>query len=65
MKHFTIPVDEGVNQILDKLVELKIDKNTIVWFLSDNGAAKKMVVEVKTLVAKKAPCMRVGTESQP
>ncbi|MDD7984855.1 sulfatase-like hydrolase/transferase [Lentisphaera marina] len=39
MKHFTMPVDEGVNQILDKLVELDIDKNTIVWFLSDNGAA--------------------------
>ena len=33
--------DEGVNQILDKLVELNIDKNTIVWFLSDNGAAKE------------------------
>ena len=34
-----MPVDEGVNRILDKLVELKIDKKTIVWFLSDNGAA--------------------------
>ncbi|WDE99256.1 sulfatase-like hydrolase/transferase [Lentisphaera profundi] len=40
IRHFTLPVDEGVNRILDKLIELKIEKNTIVWFLSDNGAAK-------------------------
>ena len=40
IKHFISPVDEGVGQILDKLVELKLDKNTIVWFFSDNGAAK-------------------------
>ncbi len=30
-------VDDGVGKLLDKLKELKIDKNTIVFFLSDNG----------------------------
>lgn len=30
-------VDDGVGQLLDKLEELKIDDNTIVFFLSDNG----------------------------
>jgi arylsulfatase A-like enzyme len=30
-------VDDGVGGILDLLEELKLDKNTIVFFLSDNG----------------------------
>ncbi|NLR93865.1 sulfatase-like hydrolase/transferase [Flammeovirga agarivorans] len=30
-------VDEGVGQILDKLEELAIDENTIIFLLSDNG----------------------------
>ncbi|WP_445747683.1 sulfatase-like hydrolase/transferase [Polaribacter sp.] len=30
-------VDDGVGKLLDKLKELNIDKNTIVFFLSDNG----------------------------
>ncbi|PIX11267.1 MAG: N-acetylgalactosamine 6-sulfate sulfatase, partial [Flavobacteriaceae bacterium CG_4_8_14_3_um_filter_31_8] len=30
-------VDDGVGLLLDKLKELNIDKNTIVFFLSDNG----------------------------
>jgi arylsulfatase A-like enzyme len=30
-------VDDGVGNILDKLKELDIEKNTIVFFLSDNG----------------------------
>lgn len=32
-------MDKGVGEILDKLVELNIDKNTFVFFLSDNGPA--------------------------
>lgn len=30
-------VDDGVGQVLDKLKELKLEENTIVVFLSDNG----------------------------
>lgn len=30
-------VDDGVGALLDKLEELKIDENTLVFFLSDNG----------------------------
>lgn len=30
-------VDDGVGRLLDKLEELKIDDNTLVFFLSDNG----------------------------
>ncbi len=30
-------VDDGVGQVLDKLKELKLEENTIIVFLSDNG----------------------------
>jgi arylsulfatase A-like enzyme len=30
-------VDDGVGKLLDKLESLKLDKNTLVFFLSDNG----------------------------
>ncbi|WP_432710831.1 arylsulfatase [Pedobacter sp.] len=31
-------VDQGIGQLLDKLKELKKDKNTLIIFISDNGA---------------------------
>lgn len=34
-------VDDGVGQVLDKLKELKLEENTIVFFLSDNGGPEK------------------------
>ncbi|MGL1886788.1 MAG: sulfatase-like hydrolase/transferase [Reichenbachiella sp.] len=34
-------VDDGVGNLLDKLEELKIEENTIVFFLSDNGGPEK------------------------
>lgn len=34
-------VDDGVGELLDKLEELNISKNTIVFFLSDNGGPYK------------------------
>lgn len=34
-------VDDGVGALLDKLEALDIDKNTIVFFLSDNGGPEK------------------------
>ena len=35
-------VDDGVGRILDKLAELKIEENTIVIFLSDNGGPEEV-----------------------
>ncbi len=35
----TLPIDEGVGQIRRKLVELGIEKDTLVMFFSDNGAS--------------------------
>lgn len=37
MRHFILPVDEGVGKIRAKLDELGIADNTIIWFISDNG----------------------------
>ena len=41
IRHFILPVDEGVGQIRKKLDELEITKNTMIWFISDNGGTKK------------------------
>lgn len=35
----TLPIDEGVGQIRDKLISLGLDRKTLVLFFSDNGAA--------------------------
>lgn len=35
----TLPIDEGVGQIREKLVILGLDRRTLVLFFSDNGAA--------------------------
>ncbi len=35
----TLPIDEGVGRIREKLVSLGLDHNTLVLFFSDNGAA--------------------------
>lgn len=40
IRHFILPVDEGVGLIRSKLEELGIAENTIIWFFSDNGAAR-------------------------
>ncbi len=41
IRHFILPVDEGVGLIRQKLDELEIADNTIIWFMSDNGGTKK------------------------
>ena len=41
IRHFILPVDEGLGRIRAKLDELNIADNTMIWFLSDNGAAKE------------------------
>jgi arylsulfatase A-like enzyme len=35
----TLPIDEGVGQIREKLISLGLDRKTLVLFFSDNGAA--------------------------
>jgi arylsulfatase A-like enzyme len=37
IRHFILPLDEGVGQIRAKLEELGIADNTMIWFISDNG----------------------------
>ena len=37
VREMTLAMDDGVGQIVAKLRELKLDKNTLVIFLSDNG----------------------------
>ena len=34
-------VDDGVGRLLDKIESLNLDKNTLVYFLSDNGGPEK------------------------
>lgn len=34
-------VDDGVGRLLDRLKELKMDQNTIIFFLSDNGGPEE------------------------
>lgn len=35
-------VDEGVGRVMDKLKEYGIDKNTLIFFIGDNGAPLKL-----------------------
>lgn len=40
-KEMVEALDEGVGEIVSKLEELKLHENTLVWFMSDNGAARQ------------------------
>jgi arylsulfatase A-like enzyme len=37
IRHFILPVDEGVGRIRQRIEELGLADNTIIWFISDNG----------------------------
>ena len=37
VRNMILAMDQGVTQIRDKLVELSLEENTLVFFLSDNG----------------------------
>ena len=37
MKHFMLPVDEGVGRIRETIEELGLAEETLIWFVSDNG----------------------------
>lgn len=37
----TYEMDKGVGKLMNKLEELQLTENTVVWFLSDNGGMKR------------------------
>jgi len=41
IRHFILPLDESMGQIRNKLEELGIAEDTIVWFISDNGGTAR------------------------
>jgi arylsulfatase A-like enzyme len=41
IRHFILPVDEGVGRIRQRIEELGLADNTIIWFISDNGGTSK------------------------
>jgi arylsulfatase A-like enzyme len=53
IKHFILPVDEGVGRIRQRIEELGLADNTMIWFISDNGGtAKNWTVSPKTRGSK-------------
>ena len=40
MRHFILPVDDGIGMIRQTLEKHGLAEDTIVWFFSDNGAAR-------------------------
>lgn len=49
MKHFMLPLDEGVGRIREEIQKLGLAENTIIWFVSDNGGtAKNGTISPKT-----------------
>jgi arylsulfatase A-like enzyme len=45
-------VDDGVGRILDSLKKYDIDENTLIFFIGDNGAPLKLIMEDRTLKFK-------------
>lgn len=45
-------IDDGVGRLRKSLKEYEIDQNTLIFFISDNGAPTKMVKEDRTLEFK-------------
>ena len=48
-------LDTSIGRILDKLKQLKLAKNTIVVFTSDNGGLRKIYTGVGEVVSTNAP----------
>jgi arylsulfatase A-like enzyme len=48
IKHFVLPLDEGVGRIREEIESQGLAEHTIIWFISDNGGTK----ENKTTSAK-------------
>lgn len=56
IKHFVLPVDEGVGRIRREIEELGLARNTILWFISDNGGTvKNQTTSPKTRERKGSP----------
>ncbi len=45
-------IDDGVGQLRKTLEEYEIDENTLIFYISDNGAPTKMIKEDRTLEFK-------------
>jgi arylsulfatase A-like enzyme len=60
IRHFMLPVDEGVGRIREKIEELGLAKDTIVWFCSDNGGVKGNYSQTKRLKAGKGSAFEGG-----
>jgi uncharacterized sulfatase len=48
-------LDKSVGRIVDKLAELKLDRNTVVVFASDNGGLRRIYTGVGEIVSTNAP----------
>jgi len=53
MRHFVLPVDEGVGAIREKVIELGLADHTIILFISDNGADRNNGTDSKLTREKK------------
>jgi len=53
-------MDDGVKQIHDKIIELDLDKNTMIVFLSDNGPSPKTRTENPNLRGHKGQVFEGG-----
>jgi len=40
IKHFMLPLDEGVGRIRREIEQFGLAENTVIWFISDNGGTK-------------------------
>jgi len=40
IKHFILPLDEGVGRIRREIEKLGLAENTLIWFFSDNGGTR-------------------------
>ncbi|MEL7336739.1 MAG: sulfatase-like hydrolase/transferase, partial [Planctomycetota bacterium] len=56
IKHFVLPVDEGVGKIREKIEALGLANDTVIWFISDNGGTKgNFSTSPRTRAAKSSP----------
>ncbi len=60
MKQMILEMDKGVRQIRDKVVDLGLEKRTLIFFLSDNGPASGTATDSEMWRGKKASVYEGG-----
>jgi len=60
MKQMILEMDEGVTQIREKIVALGLEKDTLIFFFSDNGPASGTATDSPLLRGKKASVYEGG-----